>query len=600
MRAEKLNMQPLNLPALTDQSFAMKLRFALLFFWLFAFGNLPAQIWEPEGLNLPGQWNSWQNPPLNNLALASSTQVQGGRVVKINQGTVRWHTIFSVAASGGDVVGGTHNWLFTSGPVANPWGNKWAGVNVQINTLQNYSFNSGADNSITLTNGRWYTMNWEDKGYMNSRAIFMETEAQPVQLIAVSVPAGITAGQSATVDVMLSAAPSASEKLYLRYTNNAWATSNLLPVQLNGSMGTVVIPAQNEGATVRYYVFSTTVANPQSDFDLFTIRLNNNNGNFYSYTVGGTPQPEITFANLQWPPSGIINPGNPFVVYGRVFADGVTNLPGAGANLQAELGISSNNTDPSGWTNWLPMNYHVDVEGQDEYLLDLGAAWQSTGTWHYATRYRIGNQAWVYGGFSPAGGGFWNGTSNTSGQLIITNNPTSWPVMFTVVDGTGTLSNVKFKGSMTNWETLPMTQNGNQWTLTLNISPGSFEWGAIEDNGTQYGIWLIEGPNLQVSVDLDGNVSGTTSYTTMVVGIREMQNIGPLLNLDIFGSQIRLLSGFHGKYQIFNVEGKCLHEGFFPPGPSLVPLTNVLMSNGIYFIRVITEQKKIITKYVSN
>ncbi|HMM12941.1 MAG TPA: hypothetical protein PKE03_12670, partial [Bacteroidales bacterium] len=135
----------------------MKLRLVWLLIGLFAIGRLSAQIWEPEGLNLPGQWNNWQNPPVNNLALASSTQVQGGRVVKINQGTVRWQTIFSVAATGADLVGGTHNWLFTSGPVTNPWGNKWAGVNVQMNTLQDYTFNTGADNSVTLTNGKWYT-----------------------------------------------------------------------------------------------------------------------------------------------------------------------------------------------------------------------------------------------------------------------------------------------------------------------------------------------------------------------------------------------------------------------------------------------------------
>lgn len=596
MRAQKLNMQSLNLPALTDHSFAMKLRFALLFFWLFSFGNLPAQIWEPEGLNLPGQWNGWQNPPVNNLALASSTQVQGGRVVKINQGTVRWQTIFSVAATGGDVVGGTHNWLFTSGPVNNPWGNKWAGVNVQMNTLQNYTFNTGADNSVTLTNGRWYTVNWEDKGYMNSRAIFMETEAQPVQLLAVSVPAGITAGQSATVDVMLSATPSASEKIYLRYSNNAWATSALLPVQLNGSMGTAMIPGQAEGVTVRYYAFSTTVANLQTDFDLYTIRLNDNNGSFYSYTVGGTPQPEITFANLQWPPSGIINPGNPFVVYGRVFADGVTNLPGAGANLQAELGINSSNTDPSGLTNWLPMNYHLDVEGQDEYLLDLGAAWQSTGTWHYATRYRIGNQAWVYGGFSPAGGGFWNGTSNISGQLIITNNPTSWPVNFTIVDGTGTLSNVKFKGSMNNWETLPMTQNGNQWTLSLNISPGSYEWGAIEDNGTLYGTWLIEGPNLQVSVDLNGNISGTTSYTSMVVGLPKNEKHGIRIYPNPAKDYVVIEGARSCKLQVFDSKGQTIHREVLLP--IIYNLNANEMQAGLYSLIIDCNGLMIIKKLI--
>lgn len=563
----------------------MKRHLLLLTFWLVASGSLIAQIWEPEGLNLPGQWNGWQNPPVNNLALASSTQVQGGRVVKISQGIVRWQTIFSVAASGGDLVGGTHNWLFTSGPTASPWANKWAGVTVQMNTLQNYTYNSGPDNSVTLTNGKWYTVNWEDKGYMSSRAIFMETSAQPVQLMAVSVPSGIVAGQSAIVDIVLSAAPSAGELIYLRYSSNAWASSSLVAVQTSGSMGTAIIPPQTEGSTVRYYVFSTTVANPSNDFDLYSIRVNNNNGLFYNYTVGSTPQPEISFANLQWPPQGIINPGNEFIVYGRVFADGVTNLPGPGQGLQPELGISNQNNDPVSWINWFPLVYNADIDGQDEYHLNISSAWNSTGTWYYTTRYRIGSQSWVYGGYSPAGGGFWNGTSNVSGQLIITNNPTSWPVTFTLMDGTGTLSNVKFKGSMTNWETLPMTKNGSQWTITLNISPGSYEWGAIEDNGTQYGIWLIEGPNLQVSVDVNGVVSGTTTYTSMVVGIGTRYFDG---NAELRNNKVIFFDNDLYIVSLTNLDGRLLI------GPSYVKNEFVInqqyLTEGFYFLRALNTK----------
>lgn len=585
MKSDKCTRQVPVQPKAIALNYSTKRCQLLLLFWLLASGSLLAQIWEPEGLNLPGQWNGWQNPPVNNLALASSTQVQGGRVVKISQGIVRWQTIFSVAASGGDLVGGTHNWLFTSGPSASPWANKWAGVTVQMNTLQNYTFNNGPDNSITLTNGKWYTMNWEDKGYMNSRAIFMETSAQPVQLMAVSVPSGIMAGQSATVDVMLSAAPSAGELIYLRFSSNAWASSSLVAVQTSGSMGTAIIPPQPEGSTVRYYVFSTTVANPSNDFDLYSIRVNNNNGQFYSYTVGGIPQPEITFANLQWPAEGIINPGNEFMVYGRVFVDGVTNLPGPGQGLQAELGISSQNNNPAEWTNWFSMIYNTDVDGQDEYQLNLSSVWNSTGTWYYATRYRIGSQNWVYGGYSLSGGGFWNGSSNVSGQLIITNNPTSWPVTFTLVDGTGTLSNVKFKGSMTNWETLPMTQNGSQWTITLNISPGSYEWGAIEDNGTQYGIWLIEEPNLQVSVDLNGVVSGTTTYTSIVVRIstKYSHKIIALRNNKVIFPDNRLYS-----VSLIRMDGSLIIGPVFAQNEFFIKQENV--TEGSYILSILNAQ----------
>ena len=96
-----------------------------------------ADIYQPEGLNMPGAWNGWANPP-SNLALASYTQVSGGRVTKISDGTARWQTILSVASSGGDLTGGTYEWLFTSGSTGNPWNNKWGGVSVTMNGLQNY------------------------------------------------------------------------------------------------------------------------------------------------------------------------------------------------------------------------------------------------------------------------------------------------------------------------------------------------------------------------------------------------------------------------------------------------------------------------------
>jgi len=121
----------------------------MLLFGGFSF-EVNAQIWEPEGLNMPGGWNGWINPPANNLALASYTQVVGGRITKIQAGVPRWQTIFSVAASGADVVGGSYEWLFTSGPTDPPYNNKWAGITVSMNLLQNYSFNTG-ENSGTVS-----------------------------------------------------------------------------------------------------------------------------------------------------------------------------------------------------------------------------------------------------------------------------------------------------------------------------------------------------------------------------------------------------------------------------------------------------------------
>lgn len=618
---------------------------------IFPYTSTQAQIYEPEGLNMPGAWNGWVNPPANNLALASSTQVTGGRITKIATGITRWQTIFSVAASGGDLVGGTYNWLFTSGSTGNPWGNKWAGVNVVINTLQNYTWNSGADNNITIVNGKWYTVVWKDSGYAPTQAIFMETGAEPVTITSVSSPAGsIDPNQEVVVTVTTSLVASAEEVFYVRYTTNDWITSSAVAVNMSGSLGTANIPGQPEGANVEYYAFSSTVAGIIADFDLYTIHLNNNNGSNYTYSVVGTPVSEISWANLQNPASGTIGPGQEFNVFARVFANGITNDPGLGAGIQAWIGYSSSNTNPETWTNWIAATYFGDAASTDEYIADLGASLTELGTYYFASRFQLDEQDFVYGGYSPGGGGFWDGslyingsvdviippdpeitfanlqfppsaeiltgesvvvyaqvlavgvaltgngydglttwigysnadthpntwtnwylasyagisgftgrpeyleqigsdinttgiyyyatrfqldggdfvyggyssegggfwdgTVNVSGILTVTEELITFPVFFKVVDETESYQAIELKGQMTDWATAPMQEDpAFTWTLTLDIAPGTYEWGALENDGTEFGIWLIYGPNLEVTIGQDGSISGQTTYT---------------------------------------------------------------------------------------
>jgi len=380
-----------------------------------------AQIYEPEGLNMPGAWNSWTNPP-SNLALASYTQVVGGRVTKISTGTARWQTIFSVAATGGDLTGGSYEWLFTSGSSSNYYQNKWAGVTITMNTLQLYTKEGSANNSITLVNGKWYTMNFEDLGYVSSRAIFMETSASPVTITSVSVPPSVLAGASATINVVLSGAKSAEENIFLRYSIDNWATSLVVPVAITGNNGTATIPGQVASTVVSYYVFSTTLATVTADYDLVTIKLNNNSGTNYSYTVTAAP-PAITWANLQWPESGLIQLGGDFDVYGQAYIAGVTGQPTPAPGLQAWVGYSTTNTDPSTWTNWVPATYSAPAGGNDEFKANIGTVITSAGTYYYATRFKLNSDPYVYGGFSLTGGGFWDGTGNISGTLTVSVTP---------------------------------------------------------------------------------------------------------------------------------------------------------------------------------
>ncbi|MBN8706158.1 MAG: T9SS type A sorting domain-containing protein [Bacteroidetes bacterium] len=260
----------------------------------------PPQIWEPEGLNLPGAWNSYTNPPATGSALGSLTQVSGQVTLKTT-GTRRYSTTIKVAASGGDVTGGTYEFLFTSGPTGSPWNNKWTGTNVSMNTIQTYTFGADPNNSITVVNDKWYTMNWKDIGYTNTEAIFMETTGDPVTISSVSVPAETpTPDDAVSITVTLSGSKSAEENVYIRYTADGWFSSDAVLASVTGASATAIIPAQVEGTVVSYYALTTTVSTPWSDADMITIKSNTNSGSNYSYTVGpptsGTVN-DVTYTN---------------------------------------------------------------------------------------------------------------------------------------------------------------------------------------------------------------------------------------------------------------------------------------------------------------
>ncbi len=258
----------------------MKRAVLLLFFSIFLNLNMFSQIYAPEGLNMPGSWDSWTNPPENNV-FASATQALGNIHLIPEMG--HYQSIFSTPS---DLAGGSFEFLFTSGPSENIWANKWADVTVELNTIQSYTYynNGGTNNSIMLNDNKYYVVNWEDNGYADTRAVFMELDAEPVSLINVSQDISTPeATQDVTVNLTTSAQP--SEHIYIRYSTDNWQTSSLATCAFSGTSGEAVIPAQAEGSTVKYYVFSTGISNPTTDYNLITINFDNNNGQYYSYNV---------------------------------------------------------------------------------------------------------------------------------------------------------------------------------------------------------------------------------------------------------------------------------------------------------------------------
>lgn len=244
-----------------------------------------AQIWQPEGLNMPGVWNGWANPPVANSPLGSEFQVTGGGVKKLTDGTTRWKTTFT-GLSGGE-------FLFTSGG-GNPWANKWCEVNVTMNALQNYVFQGGPNNNITCNPAKYYTMQWKDNGYSNTQAIFMETSAAPITISSTSQSptiGNVTPSDPVVVTINLSASKSAEEIVYVRYTTDSYVTSTMLTATGSGTSYSATIPAQPDGTTIQYYAMTSTVSGITADHDMYSLHKSAGQ----SYASAALPPVNISF-----------------------------------------------------------------------------------------------------------------------------------------------------------------------------------------------------------------------------------------------------------------------------------------------------------------
>jgi alpha-amylase len=126
----------------------------------------------------------------------------------------------------------------------------------------------------------------------------------------------------------------------------------------------------------------------------------------------------LSEVNLQFPASATIPGGGSATVYARTFGAGVTDTAGAGPGVAAWIGVSAVNTNPAGWTTWVPAVYNADYSGADEFHAAIGSD-LAGGTYYYASRFQYPGGPYLTGGYSASGGGEWNGTTNVSGVLTV-------------------------------------------------------------------------------------------------------------------------------------------------------------------------------------
>jgi len=131
-------------------------------------------------------------------------------------------------------------------------------------------------------------------------------------------------------------------------------------------------------------------------------------------TVVSSCTDAVDFANIQFPTtSQTITVGDNLTVFARTYEPGVTEAAGAGTGIEAWIGYNTTNNDPSvdsGWT-WIPATFNVQAGNDDEFSAEIGSA-LPTGTYYYASRFRLNSCNFTYGG----SGGVW---SNDSVQLTV-------------------------------------------------------------------------------------------------------------------------------------------------------------------------------------
>jgi hypothetical protein len=140
----------------------------------------------------------------------------------------------------------------------------------------------------------------------------------------------------------------------------------------------------------------------------------------WSNVFGFKTRATIEFANLaerNW----VINRGDSAQIQGKVYIPEITQSVGQSTDLQAWVGISNQNTDPSTWeeSSWT-MAQFASQDGNDDVFHAYVGKDLSNGTYAVAMRYQFKNDGFIYGAFSTNGGGFWNGESNVNGSLTVT------------------------------------------------------------------------------------------------------------------------------------------------------------------------------------
>jgi len=193
------------------------------------------------------------------------------------------------------------------------------------------------------------------------RMVFFKVEGDIRSITNVSVPAAATAMSPVAITATLDGELSNGQAVYLRYSTDAFASSQVIAMTGSGTTYSANIPGLAAGNEVKYYCFTSGpglggVLN-HANADFYTINLNSNGGLQYGYTVTAAPG-IATIAPGNW--------SNPATWQGGV----VPNMAGAHAIIRHTVTLDIDNAEvknltiePAGTLNMEDKTLFISADG---------------------------------------------------------------------------------------------------------------------------------------------------------------------------------------------------------------------------------------------
>ena len=453
--------------------------FIYLVIFVFVDFRLNAQVYEPEGINIPGAWNSWTNSN-------DTSTMDNFRLQKRNFGGGQYTTTLQISSDLSqtpDATPGTYEWLFTSGPNTGLYNNKW-GTSSDISFVTiNPVFHQGANNTTTVEDNSYYTITFKDQGYSNTDFSIQKLSQQPITFEnIIGVPTtSVSPSTSVNVKVILSSSKASEEKIYLRYSIDDFTTSSAIEfTSFNGDTGTVTIPAitSNNNTIVKFYILSTTIDKSLwgQNVDLFTLSYLNNSSNNYSYTVLASPS-QVSLSSPSDDASGVV--------------------------LQPTLSWSSSARSTE-------YDVQVSTDGFSSYVINAtttDTSYSVGSALEYGTTY-----SWRVRGTNTTGDGDWSSEWDFTTKI---ERPSQVSLSSPSDDASGVVLQPTLSWSSsarsTEYDVQVSTDGFSSYVINATTTDTSYSVGSALEYGTTYS-WRVRGTNTTG----DGDWSSEWDFTTKI------------------------------------------------------------------------------------